>query len=159
MPEGWYHATHNLDSSIGVAGQNLSRGASTPLMQAWTKVNEANNGNNPQLAIDALTAVQDATPEHAGVCIARADKLFDIGKQKEAIEDAQTSVNQTPGHSDSHTRLGQFKLVVALGQLLGGQQPPSQAKDAIVASFERAFELNPFDVDAADCLCALCFAS
>ena len=69
----------------------------------------------------------------------------------EAVAEIKKSLLKNPTHSDSHLKLGQFLLIEGMTNMLQGEGPPEDGvARQIVASFERAFELNPADFSAAD---------
>ena len=70
VPEGWYHCTYNLDSSVAVAAQNLTRGPTTADFQLQFEFNAA---RTPEDKLHKLQSIDDAQPDHAGVHFTRAN--------------------------------------------------------------------------------------
>ena len=96
-------ATFNLDETIAVAAQNLTRGPSTEVYRRHFLLNQA---KSPVEKLSHIDQIEAAQPGQEGMHYLRATILRDIGKPQEAVVQLKKSIAQSPGHSESHLKLG-----------------------------------------------------
>ena len=77
-----------------------------------------------------------------------------------ALEELQESIARQPGHSDARTAFGVYSLMEMLNDHMNNGVPASgdaalARKKRILKELRKAFELNPFDIVAADALSLL----
>ena len=170
VPDGFYHATVNLDDTIGMAAQNLMKG---PIQGKVTQqINLVQYSALQELAraklcrsmqdcnLIATQAFYDDQPDNNAGPGALATTLRDNGRLVEAIDMAEESIRRNPKHADSFTRLANFMLLDVLQPLINAQSsfdefPPAQdieQKRRIIDLLQKAHELNPLDFKAQDSL-------
>ena len=100
------------------------------------------------LVQEAHRAVQE---ENRGIPILAAKTLRDMGRRDESYEQLERTIALNPKHADGYTLRGQFLLFDQLEQLVQRTTPMrNEDKRLVIDSFQRAFELNPYDFHAAD---------
>ena len=116
VPEGWYHATENLDETIAVAGQSFVKGPVSKEMRLEVQVRAA---RNLQEAYEKLVKLEsfylnELHQTHRGIAGNAAIKLRDLGRHQDAYRRLDEAIALNPKHADSYTQKGQFMLLDAL---------------------------------------------
>ena len=97
-------ATYNLNDTIAIAGQNLTRGPSSDVYRRHFKLHSAKTVHEK---LTYLAEIEAAQPTHQGVHFLRATSLHEIGQTQQAVAELRKSLAQSAGHSDSHLKLGE----------------------------------------------------
>jgi hypothetical protein len=113
VPEGWYHATLNLDPfTVGIAGQNFSRGAVTPAMKLYMDFNS--RGGDAELArLDRLKELA-APAVDEGLAYDKATVLWNMDRRNDAIAAARESMLSNPRHADSCKLFAMYSIITAM---------------------------------------------
>ena len=112
MPEGWYHATVNLDETIAIAGQSFVKGPVTKELQLslrWAMTQDYDD----LLRLERFHLDQ-LQHTHRGIAGMAASTLRDLGRHEEAYRRLEDAIDLNPKHADSYTNRGQFMLLDAM---------------------------------------------
>ena len=115
MADAWWlpifrAATYNLNDTIAIAGQNLTRGPSSDVYRRHFKLHSAKTAHEK---LTLLAEIEAAQPTHQGVHFLRAMSLHEVGQTQQAVTELRKSLAQSPGHSDSHLKLGATSMLSA----------------------------------------------
>ena len=83
VPEGWYHATHNLDDTVGIVGQNLTHG---PITEITKIAMEAARAKSQASAIAAYKRLLELDPENQQAKMTIAGNLIAQQHIKEGVQ-------------------------------------------------------------------------
>ena len=170
VPDGFYHATVNLDDTIGIAAQNLDGGPIQEKVTQQVQLVQASSlqelaraklcASLSECSLIAAQAFYDSQPKNNAGPWALATALKDNGRSSQANLMAEESIRRNPKHADSYTKLANFLLLDILEPLVRKQSnfndfPPAQdaeTKRKIIELLQKAHKLNPLDFQAQDSL-------